>query len=196
MPQHMRMYRKLQLGSLASLIAKILIIEMPRADQPRCQSKLARRTAPLSAWCRCPRPRRKTVSLFDAAERLRPGTGRLNPALPVIVISNVSLRLLNSRSGKLWRSVYSLTRLVRPAAFNRRPADGIEYSLIDRMIFVTTREQIKARPGEQRKMPSLPALKERMTGIPMPTKSETHSKNSRKWRKRILAIAIEGPVAS
>jgi hypothetical protein len=47
---------------------------------------------------------------------------------------------------KLWRSVWSVTRLVRPAAF--RPAGGMQHGLIDRMIFVTTREQIKPRSGE------------------------------------------------
>ena len=33
-------------------------------------------------------------------------------------------------------------------SLHRRPTGGVQHGLIDRMIFVTTREQIKSRPGE------------------------------------------------
>jgi hypothetical protein len=44
---------------------------------------------------------------------------------------------------KLWRSVCNVTRLVY-----RRPAGGLQHGRLDRVIFVTTRKQIKPWPGE------------------------------------------------
>lgn len=81
------------------------------------------------------RPACSALSTTNCCARARPGYPDIGSVLEKMRREAVAQRVERDALGQA-RSLH------------RRPTGGVQHGLIDRMIFVTTREQIKPRPGE------------------------------------------------